>query len=253
MFIAVMCICFAIGVLMAPMSVHGDENLMRQVCNKTRSPPNCWQCLISNPRSQEFGVRELAATGIFCAYNQSSLVQAVVTGFASTEMNQRFKAAYSDCVKIIDQQVGEKITVALNSWGNNNYIDSINKLSDATHGIISCRDGITLAGNVPMPRDLANGIQKLLFLTYNALQIVGLIPRSRRRRRPGADLVGDAALPSDGGRRMELCLAMSFAQRWQERAGGAVVAIVGFLGGNGGEGRGGDRGGGWVQQWMGVR
>ncbi|GAB2285291.1 hypothetical protein Dimus_019745 [Dionaea muscipula] len=176
MFVAVMYICFAIGVLlMAPTSVHGDEKLMRQVCSLTASPSYCWECLISNPRSREFGVRELTATGIFCAYNQSTIVQAAVTGYASKERNQKLKGSYSDCVKIIDQQVGEKITVALNSWGNNNYDDSIKNLRDAMSAIRSCSEGISYAarhaGNPPVPKDLTDGILKLLALTYTALQI----------------------------------------------------------------------------------
>ncbi|GAB2285292.1 hypothetical protein Dimus_019746 [Dionaea muscipula] len=178
MFVAVMCICFAIGVLMAPTSVHGDENLMRQVCSikHTVSPTYCWECLVSNPRSREFGVRELAATGIFCAYNQSTIVQAAFTGYASKSINQMMKAAYSECVKIMDQQVGEKITVALNSWGNNNYVDSIDKLHDAVNGILACRGDIERAvlhaGYPPLlPKELVDGIQKLLALTFIALQI----------------------------------------------------------------------------------
>ncbi|GAB4829869.1 hypothetical protein Ancab_019515 [Ancistrocladus abbreviatus] len=128
------------------------------------------------PSKPEFGVRGLAGTAIFCAYNQSTLVQGASHSLASRTSNPGIKAAYSACASITDT-VGEKVTLALNSWGEGNYGDAEKQLRSARQSDIpSCRDKLNdafnRAGNPPLPADLGAKFKGLLALVTVAEQIV---------------------------------------------------------------------------------
>ncbi|GAB2274876.1 hypothetical protein Dimus_009647 [Dionaea muscipula] len=151
--------------LFAPFG-HGDQQLMKQVCHFTGPREGlCMECLMSNPQSPGLGIRELAGTTIYCAYDQSVKVKDAYTSYASRESNQILKSGYSECASMIDNQVAEKITVALNRWGDRNYLDSIVNLSYAQNGLRNCRDligtALRRAGVSQFSRDLGYGMDKL--------------------------------------------------------------------------------------------
>ncbi|GAB4829868.1 hypothetical protein Ancab_019514 [Ancistrocladus abbreviatus] len=126
-------------------SIHADRQLINQVCLGTVAPDDyCLPCLLSNPRSPSFGVRELAGTAIFCAYNQSTLAQGAFQSLASQTSNPGIKAAYSARASIT-------VTVARKD-----------KLNDA----------FKRAGNPPLPADLEAKFKGLLALVTFAEHIV---------------------------------------------------------------------------------
>ncbi|GMH17287.1 hypothetical protein Nepgr_019128 [Nepenthes gracilis] len=167
-------VCYLLVICAA--SVHGNEELIEKLCSVTIAPDDyCPNCLRSNPRSSELNARELAGTAIFCAYNQSTLAQDAFSSYASSAYIPPLKAAYSSCASITDS-IGEKITVALNSWGDGNYKDSESKLNSSRDDVVTCRtklaDGFARAGRPPFPKDLGEKFKGLLALVTVAEQIL---------------------------------------------------------------------------------
>ncbi|KAI8570405.1 hypothetical protein RHMOL_Rhmol01G0031700 [Rhododendron molle] len=116
----------ALNIIHNPKLVHGDSTLIDSVCRDTPFPIDCHNCFGSNPLSSQADVKGLAGIAINCLYAPATDVDNLLRTYTTYGQSQ-----YAFCLQQFDSIV-QNLSLALQSWKNNQYRDSQNLLEKAT-------------------------------------------------------------------------------------------------------------------------
>ncbi|KAE9462608.1 hypothetical protein C3L33_05481, partial [Rhododendron williamsianum] len=115
-----------------PKFVNGDVTLIGHVCRETAYPVDCNNCLDSNPLSSRADVKGLAGIAINCSYALATDVDNQLRALTGYNQYQ-----YTFCLQQFDSIV-QNLSLALQSWKNNQYRDSRNLVEKALGAYFKC-------------------------------------------------------------------------------------------------------------------
>ncbi|KAE9462609.1 hypothetical protein C3L33_05480, partial [Rhododendron williamsianum] len=122
----------ALNIIHNPKLVNGDSTLIDRVCRDTPFPIDCHNCLGSNPLSSQADVKGLAGIAINCSYAPATDVDNLLRTYTTYGQSQ-----YAFCLQQFDSIV-QNLSLALQSWKNNQYRDSQNLLEKALGAYSKC-------------------------------------------------------------------------------------------------------------------
>ena len=156
--------------------VRSDDNLIGRLCSKADFPSICLQCLTSNPSSKTASAQALSIIAIHCAENEANLwSEATSNLYESTPNGSPLKKILEFCAGQAFV-AGDDFTAVLQSVNGGDYggakyilINQIQPLVDA------CKEDLLKNPNVPIPQEVAAGIQQVTFHCKNVEAILSNI------------------------------------------------------------------------------
>ena len=130
------------------MSVNGDATLVSGVCSKTLNPVDCHNCFDSNPRSSQIDLRGLTGIAINCSSSQAIVMSQVFYKLYTYELDLSYKSQYAACLEKFDY-IMQTLSLALQSWRNIEYQDSINQVKKALNDFRECLMDLTKPSSPP--------------------------------------------------------------------------------------------------------
>ena len=155
--------------------VRADDNLINSLCSKADFPSICSDCLTSDPSSKTADAPELSIIAISCAQKEANLLYEDLSSQYESAPESPLKTILGDCAeRTLEarndfESVLQSVSVRDYGGAKGIVINLIQPLVD------SCTGHFSDFPDIPIPADVAAGIQEVTFHCKNVEAILSNI------------------------------------------------------------------------------